>query len=269
VNAMPLIRTGDFDCGYEDDCFAEPWREHEVVLIQHGFGRNSEYWRSWVPDLAREHRVLRRDMRAHGASTAGAAEHRWSVEGLAEDIVAFLDALGLERVHYVGESVGGITGIALGALHPERFRSITLVQSPLRLGQPLQDAMRGAYPTWADALRELGPGGWVVQGMSPDDPQTEWQRTQWDRCDAEALIRLSEATLHVDVSDLVSKVSVPTLVLAPAQSPLTSLEDQLRLRTEIPKAEIEVFEGRGHNIYLDEPRRCTQRLLRFIEGLGG
>ena len=264
---MPHVRTGDFDCGYADDCFAEPWLDHEVILIQHGFGRNGEYWRSWVPDLAREHRVIRRDMRAHGGSSAGADGHTWSVEGLAEDVVAFLDALGLDRVHYVGESVGGITGIALGALHPQRFSSITLVQTPLRLGQPLQDALRGAYPKWSDALRDLGPGGWASQNRPPGDPHTEWNRVQWDRCDAEALIRLSDATLHVDVSDLVPKVSVPTLILAPAASEFTSLEDQLRLRTDIPDAQIELFEGRGHDIYLEEPRRCTERLLRYIEHL--
>ena len=120
---MPHVRTLDFDCCYADDCFAEPWTAPSTVLVQAGFGRNGEYWRSWVPGLAREHRVLRRDMRAHGGSSAGAADHEWSPEGLAADVVAFVDALELDRVHYVGESVGGITGIVLGALHPERFAS--------------------------------------------------------------------------------------------------------------------------------------------------
>jgi len=262
---MPRIRTGDFDCFYADDCFAEPWLEHETLLIQHGFGRNGEYWRSWVPRLAGSLRVIRRDMRAHGGSDAGTAA--WSVEQLAEDVIAFLDALGLDRVHYVGESVGGITGIALGALHPQRFRSITLVQTPIRLGQPLQDAMRGSYASWAAALRELGPGGWVSQSRTPGDPSTEWDRAQWDRCDAEALIRLAEATPDVDVADLVPKVATPTLILAPTQSLFTPLSEQLQLRMTIPDAQIEIFEGRGHNIYLDETQRCTQRVLRFIEAV--
>ena len=65
----------------------------------------------------------------------------------------------------------------------------------------------------------------------------------------------------------VPDVGVPTLILA--ASPLTSLDDQLFLRRTIPDAEIEVFEGRGHNIYLDEPRRCTDRILRFLEELPG
>jgi pimeloyl-ACP methyl ester carboxylesterase len=261
---VPHVATGDFDCWYEDAWFGPPWARPEVVVVQHGFGRNAEYWRSWVPDLAREHRVLRRDMRAHGGSTAGAPDHEWSVEGLAADVVAFLDALGLDRVHYVGESVGGTTGIVLGARHPERFHSITLVQTPIRLGPLLQDAMRGDYPTWSAALRALGPGGWITRNMDPDDPRTEWEREQWDRCNADALARLADATLGIDVENYVPDVGVPTLILAPAASPLTSLDDQLFLRRTIPRAEIEVFEGRGHNIYLDEPRRCTRRVLRFV-----
>jgi pimeloyl-ACP methyl ester carboxylesterase len=258
---MPHVRTDDFDCWYADDCFAPPWSSPTTVLIQAGFGRNGEYWRGWVPDLARDRRVIRRDMRAHGGSTAG--DRPWSVELFADDVVAFLDALGLDRVHYIGESVGGITGIALGARSPDRFHSITLVQTPIRLGPLLQDAMRGDYPTWSAALRDLGPGGWVTKNMAPGEAKTEWERAQWDRCDADALARMADVTLHVDVEHYVAGVRTPTLILAPAQSALTSLADQLFLRTTIPRAQIEIFEGRGHNIYNDEPERCTQRIRRF------
>jgi pimeloyl-ACP methyl ester carboxylesterase len=267
---MPTVRTGDFECAYADDWFGPPWREPEVVLIQPGFGRNGEYWRHWVPLLAGDYRVIRRDLRAHGGSTAGPPDHAWLPEGLADDVVAFLDVLDLERVHYVGESVGGITGVVLGARHPERFQTITLVQTPIRLGRLLQDAMRGEYPTWSAALRDLGPGGWVVRNMPADSPdpvvraRVAWEREQWDRCDPEALARLADATLHVDVGDHLAKVRVPTLILAPARSELTSLADQLLMRTTIPDAEIEVFEGRGHTVYQDEPQRCVDRLRRFL-----
>jgi pimeloyl-ACP methyl ester carboxylesterase len=267
---MPTVHTLDFDCAYADDWFGPPWTTPEVVLVQHGFGRSGEYWRHWVPDLAAEHRVIRRDLRAHGGSSAGDPAHDWTPDTLAEDVVAFLDALGLERVHYVGESVGGITGVVLGARFPERLRTLTLVQTPIRLGQVLQDAMRGPYPDWASALRDLGPGGWVVRNMPADSPDPEvrarvaWERAQWERADADALVRLADATRFVDVADRLAAVAVPTLVLAPACSALTPLADQFALRTTIPDAEIEVFEGRGHTVYQDEPHRCTERIHRFI-----
>ena len=57
----------------------------------------------------------------------------------------------------------------------------------------------------------------------------------------------------------------PTLILAPTESPLTPLEDQLYLRTTIPDAELELFEGLGHTVYQDEPERCIARFLRFVE----
>lgn len=260
---MPHVHTDDFDCWYADDSFAEPWTAPTTVLIQVGFGRNGEYFRGWVPDLARDRRVLRRDMRAHGGSTSG---HRpWSVERLADDVIAFLDALGLDRVHYVGESVGGITGIALGARAPERFHSITLVQTPIRLGPAVANLMKGDYPSWSAALRDLGPGGWVTRNMPPDSPRTRWEREQWDRCDVEALAALSDATATVDVAHYVPHVRVPTLILAPARSPLTPLADQWLLRTTIPDAQIEIFEGRDHNIYNDELGRCTRRVRQFFD----
>lgn len=260
------VQTGDFECAYQDDYFGDPWVEPEVVLIQPGFGRNGEYWRHWVPGLAGRFRVLRRDMRGHGGSTAGSPSHVWSPEGLADEVVAFLDELGLDRVHYVGESVGGITGIVLGARHPDRFHTITLVQTPLHL-RGVGDLMRGSYPTWADAIRALGPGGWTTQNMPAGAPRTEWERAQWDRCDVDALCALADATPNVDVTAYVEHIRVPTLVLAPAQSPLTPLADQLYLRTTIPKAEIEVFERRGHTVYQDEAPRCIERLIEFIDAM--
>ena len=261
---MPSIRTGDFDCWYADDYFGAAWTEPDTIVIQAGFGRNGEYWRHWVPGLADQYRVLRRDMRAHGRSGAGASGHQWSPEGLAADVVAFLDALGLERVHFVGESVGGITGIVLGARHPDRFHTITLAQTPLHL-RGVGDLMRGDHESWSAAIRALGPGGWTTQHMAPDAPRTHWEREQWDRCDTEALCRLADATPHVDVTRYVAEVRVPTLLLSPAQSALTPLADQLFLRTTIPDAQLELFEGRGHTVYQDEPARCIARLRRFLD----
>ena len=50
---------------------------------------------------------------------------------------------------------------------------------------------------------------------------------------------------------------------------MTPFADQLRLRTEIPDAEIEVFERRGHTIYTDEPERCTRRVLEHVARTAG
>ena len=271
---MPSVRTGDFDCFYQEDDFTDPWLETDSVLIQHGFGRNGNYWANWVPPLAQHYRVIRRDMRGHGGSTDSGPDYRWSVEGLIEDIVLFLDALELDAVHYVGESVGGPTGIALAASHPERLKSLTVVSGPLRLDEPVQKFLRGRFPDFPTALRELGPGGYVTQNplRDPDDPleraEREWQRREWERTNGYVLEGLSRLTPHVDVEELLPRVSVPTLILAPADSPLAPLNDQVKMRERIPDARIEVIEGHGHNFHPHEPARCTAAIHRMIQSLG-
>jgi pimeloyl-ACP methyl ester carboxylesterase len=139
------VRTADFECWNHDDCFADPWEESEIVLIQHGCGRNSEHWRSWVPELGTRFRVLRRDTRAHGRSTAGRPDFPWTERAMAEDVVAFLEAMSIRRVPYVGESLGGVTGIAMGAFYPDYLHTLTLVQTPIHLGQRLNDYCRGEF----------------------------------------------------------------------------------------------------------------------------
>jgi pimeloyl-ACP methyl ester carboxylesterase len=101
--------------------------------------------------------------------------------------------------------------------------------------------------------------------MDPNDQRTAWEGSQGDRCDTEALARLAEATPGVDVTGYVARIRVPTLVLAPGLSHRTPLEHQFFLRTTIPEAEIEVFEGRGQDIYNQEAERCIARLRAFVQ----
>jgi pimeloyl-ACP methyl ester carboxylesterase len=270
---VPSVRTGDFDCWYESDCFVDPWLEPETILIQHGFGRTGRFWNRWVPDLAKHYRVIRRDMRGHGGSTDSGPDHVWSVEGLVADVVAFLDALGLDAVHFIGESVGGPTGIALAVAHPARLRSLTIVSGVLRLGEPVQRIFRGEHPDWPSALRALGPGGWVsrMPPRNPDDPleraEREWIRREWERANGYVLEGLARLTPSVEVEPLLSQVKVPTLILAPADSNLTPLRDQLAMREQIPDSRIEVFDGHGHNFYPAEADRGTAAVLRFLADL--
>lgn len=97
--------------------FADPWKPHDTILIQHGFGRHAAFWYHWVPVLARHYHVIRRDLRGHGYSSfpkAGEA-YEYSVDGIVGEIVDTLDQLGLEKVHFLGESTGGMLGEIMAA----------------------------------------------------------------------------------------------------------------------------------------------------------
>ena len=128
---MPKVTANNCEMYYEVDDYTDPWvTEKETVWLQHGVGRSTKFWYHWVPVLGRHYRVVRRDMRGRGQSADPGPNHTWSIDELITDMRAFMDALGLQQVHYVGESIGGILGIAFAARWPEWLQSLTICNSP-------------------------------------------------------------------------------------------------------------------------------------------
>src|SRR6476619_8028685 len=89
---MPTVRANNYEMYYEIDDFTDPWKPAEPLWIQHGFGRSLRFWYHWVPSLAGQYRVIRRDMRGHGQSADPGANYVWSVDDLLNDMKGFLDA---------------------------------------------------------------------------------------------------------------------------------------------------------------------------------
>ena len=271
---MPKVTGNNYEMHYQIDDFTDPWRTSETLWIQHGFGRNLNFWYRWVSRLALEYRVVRRDMRGHGQSADPGTEYIWSVDDLLDDMKGFLDALEIDSVHYVGESVGGILGIAFAAKWPERFKSLTLCASPTAIRPHIQKLFALDYEDWPAALGKLGSGGWaraLIQrgaGLAAEDSaHLRWVIDQWTKTPTHVLQGLCRLVPSLDVEPLLSQVRVPTLVLAPANSPLTPLSEQLMIRDRIPGARIAVIEGSGHEIYVESPQECMDAVLKFIHSL--
>jgi pimeloyl-ACP methyl ester carboxylesterase len=268
---MPKVKANNYEMHYEVDDFTDPWKPAETIWIQHGFGRSSRFWYHWVPPLAAHYRVLRRDMRGHGQSADPGANYVWSVDDLLNDMKGFLDALGLDSVHYVGESLGGILGVAFAARWPDRFKTVTLCSTPPAISPPIQKMFALGYENWETALGKLGSGGWVKAlidrggGFAGTNPaHIEWIIGEWSKTPTHVLQGLCRMVPGVNITPLLSQVKVPTLVLAPARSPATPLSEQVMIRDSIPGARIAVVEGRSHEIYVDDPEACISALLKFL-----
>jgi pimeloyl-ACP methyl ester carboxylesterase len=77
----------------------------------------------------------------------------------------------------------------------------------------------------------------------------------------------SRVVLRADMTALLSQIRVPTLLLTPARSSLTPLHEQVKVRDTIPGAQMAVIDGRGHELYVDEPEACTAALVKFLRSL--
>jgi 3-oxoadipate enol-lactonase len=116
---MSLMRVVETDLYYRDETFADPWPPHDTVMLQHGFGRSGIMYHGWVPHLNRDYRVIRMELRGAGKSPDLGTDIQLTFNGFMSDFIGLTNALNVERIHSVGESLGSILGAALAATHPE------------------------------------------------------------------------------------------------------------------------------------------------------
>jgi pyruvate dehydrogenase E2 component (dihydrolipoamide acetyltransferase) len=108
--------------------------EGAPILFIHGFGADLNTWMFTQPALAERHRTIAIDLPGHGGSTKAVAEI--DAESFAADLGGLLAALGIDRVHLVGHSMGGAIALHLAATQPARVASLTLI-APAGLGREI------------------------------------------------------------------------------------------------------------------------------------
>ncbi|HXQ26714.1 MAG TPA: alpha/beta hydrolase [Candidatus Acidoferrales bacterium] len=273
---MPEITINGYVTYYEDDDFTAPWKPRQTIVIQHGFGRNSQFWRHWVPMLAGDYRVIRRDLRGHGGSGDPGPSYPWTFENLVRDLSGFCDALKLESVHLLGESTGGMLAVGYAAKRPEstgaRLRSVTLCATPKTIGAAGQKLFAFGRASWQSALEELGSEGWARTLLSrpgtfpsTDPAQVEWAIRQFGRARTASLVGYSKVISTTDITPLLPEVKVPVLLLAPTRSAATTVEEQESIAAALLQSELVQIDGAGHEIYIDKAAECVSALRGFLE----
>lgn len=268
---MSYVTVNKLKFYYSDDDFTDSWKEPEVVLIQHGWGRSSKFFYHWVPGLARDYRVLRRDMRGHGQSDDGPASD-WSIENLIEDIRGFLDELGVAKIHYIGESAGGVLGAAFAAKYPERVLSLTLMSTPL--SDPTRGSEKYGYHDIAGKIENTPIDEFVEmlikgRGLVPLSPGHEqWMASEWRKNRPASLAAFARLFPAVDLEPIVPKIVAPTLILAPGKSHTAPLEHQNHMHKLIPGSKIKIIEGSGHELYFERFDECFTAFRSFLASVG-
>jgi pimeloyl-ACP methyl ester carboxylesterase len=267
---MPTIRLDEglsLHCAVDD--YLWPWAVSTPVLMMHGFARNATFWNRWVPAIAKSRRIYRPDLLGCGASDVPAAAYGFTQEKIEAQILAVLDSLSLSRVHWVGESSGGIIGLLLAAAHPERIASLVLCNTPTRIS----DEIRGIYSlgeeSTAAAIRAHGTGEWCRQTLGyrldvehASEPLREWCIAEMDKTRPDIAAALHECFEGIDVKPLLPGIGIPVLLLSGDKSRIAS-EQQKILAATLPHGRLELFAGYGHGVNLLEPERCARAALDF------
>ena len=270
---MPYIkRPGKPDLHYVVDDYTDPWRNAPYLLLQHGNGRSSRFWYSWVPYLSRFYKVVRPDARGLGrSSTDFDIEREITVEALIEDLVAVIDELGAQSVHFCGESMGGILGIALAALHAERVRTLTLVSTPVYISDKIKETYSMGHKSRVEAMKEMGREAWLkaTNRSTRFPPDTEpgllgWYENEFARSKVEVQLAMARLVNGANASAYLPGVKAPVLGLYPTAGPITSQEQEQMLIDTLRDFRLVHLPTRYHMLHHIAPAACASHVLHFV-----
>ncbi len=254
---------------YEVYDFTDQRKSAETILLHHGLRGSYRLWYNWVPLLAGHYRVIAVDARGRGESTIPPPGFDWSMEQFATDDLAVLDAAGVERVHYVGASFGGVVGEYLGARYPDRLRTLTLVSAPYRFTQ-----LGDVVDRWLSEMASLGTAEFLrrdVQNMFPPGAGpglVAWHTEQMASVPAHVAADMLRFMAGVNLADLLPSIAVPTLMLAAAQSDRAPSGESEFMQRQIPGIRA-VMLNSHHNISATMPERCVEVILPFLREHAG
>ena len=248
---------------YTIDDFADPWKKTDAVVLHHGMAKNHRLWYAWVPVLAAHYRVIRFDARGMGESTIPGPGYPWSLDNFASDLLQLVDALGLEKFHLIGETVGGTIGMKFATLHQERLLSLAACTSPTNF----EDRH---HLEAAEAIEADGLGKWVEQTIPRRlDPQMvdpayiRWYASQMVATAPHVVAEFQRLAAGTDLRPLLSNVRTPTLVLAAEKLQGEVLGDFRGAAEIFPNGRLVVFPGVTGFVQHILPVACAKVWLDF------
>ena len=216
--------------------------------------------------LGRACRILRYDQRGHGATEAPAG--RYTFELLMADALALMDALGIEKAHFAGLSMGGATALGLAQKHPDRLDRVIVCDSPCQstpvTAQQWEERIAVAAKQGMDALVEPTIARWFppeIIGRNP--PYLDKVRQMVRTTPVNGFIGCAAALASHDFASAVATVTRPVLFMAGEKDGVTPAAMR-KLSAALPGSRYVELPGAGHISNLDEPQGFTRVIEDFL-----
>jgi pimeloyl-ACP methyl ester carboxylesterase len=232
------------------------------LVLLHGAGGNHLFWPTELRRLPGR-TVLALDLPGHGRSAETGGMQR--IAAYATEVLACLQALDVARVILVGHSMGGALALALARSNPELLAGLVLISSAARFQVNPALLAAAASPTgFAQAVEDICRWSFSSQA---DPHLLALARQRMNEVRPSVLHGDLLACAEVDFNENLSRLTCPTLVLCGSEDRMTPLRQSQYLADAIPGARLQVFEGAGHMLMLEQPRLVAQAVGDFCNHL--
>ena len=242
-----------------DDGVRISWSQQGVdeptLLLVHGYTGGQEDWNPVISALAKHRRVITYDHRGHGASGHATDASAYTFDRLLTDLVAMVDDLQLDNFDLLGHSMGGVVAMRFALAHPERLRSLVLMDTG---AAPSGQLPRDVLDPLVVAGREHGMAHVATWIGHP-------QRTTMD---VEAFAGFAdELERYPSMLAALAGLRLPVTVIVGEND--TGLRDAaMALATTIPQARLEVIPDAGHSPQEDNPAAWLAAVEAHLESTG-
>ena len=263
---MPKVRANNLTMNYDQQGTGDP-----LILIPY-LAADHACYAFQVAEYSKHFTCISLDPR--GAGETDKPGGVYSMELLADDVAAFMEALGIQRAHVAGLSFGAAIGMWLAVKYPARVRSLSL-HSAWPKTDPFLTAVVEGWQVMARASGKVAE--LIVLGIFPwcFTPQLYATRPDYIQSLAdfvrsrpaqplEAFERQSNAVIAHDVEDQLNRIRAPTQITFGRHDVLTSTRFADRLRSAIPSSEVVIFEECAHAPIYERVDDFNQRTLAFL-----
>lgn len=234
-----------------------------AIIFSNSLGTDKGMWAPQIDAFSKEYQVISYDTRGHGGSEV---IEDTTIENLGEDVIDILDALTIDKAHFCGISMGGITALWLAIHHPERFYTITVANSAAKIGntEAWEERAKAVAKDGLDDIVATTHTRWFSEGFNYQNDTLAQStidslRNTFPLGYAQSCLALA----HADVRDQLADITVPTLIIAGTLDPVTTVADGEAMQAKIPNCELYEIEA-SHLSNIEQPADFIHALATFI-----
>ena len=260
---MEQVRANGIDIRYTVTG-SGPW-----VTLSHSLACNLEMWEEEVRRLRHRFTVLAYDSRGHGGTSAPSGPY--TLDMIADDVKGLYDALGIERSHWIGLSMGGVFGIHTALRYPGIFSSMVLADTSSKLSEEgvaaFKDRIAKVRAAGSmEAMVEPTLNRWFKDSFRQKEAALMRVVAGWIRkTPVEGYLGTSAAIPTIDATRRLGEIDVPCLVLVGEDDIAMPVPMAQTLAQNLPHAELVVIPGAGHLSNLEQPRAFDRALELFYD----